>query len=66
MSTVTLFVVLTMLNHQPQPMHKVMDNLADCLSEVHAILESPTIAKLPDGGTLQAGCVIQAAPSTDL
>ena len=66
MLKVVLFVVLTTLGHPPQPMQKQTESVADCLAEVRAILESPTITKLPEGGTLQAGCAVQTEPSHPL
>ena len=63
MLKIVLFVVLTSTGHPPQSMQKEVENLADCLAEVHAILESPTTTKLPDGGSLQAGCVLMTPPS---
>ena len=63
MLKVLLFVVLMTTGHEPKPMHKEMDNIPDCLAEMRSILEDLTAAKLPEGGSLQAGCILIAKPT---
>lgn len=63
MTTVILFIVLMIPGHKPQPFNTETGSLEECLSEVHDILSKPP--NLTEGYTLQAGCVLKIAPSTE-
>ncbi len=51
-----LIVILYLNGHQPIPLSKDMESLDACLAQVKERLTSPV--KLPDGGAIQAGCVV--------
>lgn len=58
-------LVLSLPGQAPLHFAEPMESVEACLEAARAFLTRPTNSVLLDGGQLQAGCVVTAAPSIE-